>query len=517
LGRRVGQTVSAVTQNHLYDGLDIVLTKDAAGLPLARYLRGLAIDEPWQRSGLNYALEGGTSSGVQGWWKMNEGTGTSAADASGNGNTGTLTGGPTWSSGIASNAVNLDGVNDYVSVGDKGTLEGNATWTFAGWINPDTFTSARDTWLLYKQNVLQWGLLSGASRQMSVNIGGGGNNSLQGAVTNTVQLSSNAWTHIAVTYTNSTVKFYVNGMLVDTISKTYTMGSNNKAFSISTSSQSFDGKLDDMRYYNRALSDTEVAGIYGETVTNRVYMATVSGSIVALTDNTKVIATEYGYEPFGTTTASGASSSNPYKFTAREDDGTGLYYYRFRYYHTGLGRFISEDPLGFRGGMNLYGYALGNPISRIDPLGLVDIYDSSLKDDVTKLLSDSDFCGARPHEEGGWIVEVETGKYDIVRWPIDPRSADHIPVPGPPPENAVGCVHTHYEPGDEPSPRGDWRTKQALDKLKPGMDFLVIGPCHVWKVVPSQTTGYYRHIPYVRPPKTAWPGAKNSCQCEEKE
>jgi hypothetical protein len=82
---------------------------------------------------------------------------------------------------VASNAVNLDGVNDYLAVGDKATLEGNATWTFAAWVNPDTFTSARDTWLMYKQNVLQWGLLTGASKQMSVNIGGGGNNSLQGA------------------------------------------------------------------------------------------------------------------------------------------------------------------------------------------------------------------------------------------------------------------------------------------------------------------------------------------------
>ncbi len=81
---------------------------------------------------------------------VNEGTGTSAADSSGNGNTGTLTGGPTWSSGIASNAVSLDGVNDYVNVGDKATLESNATFTFAGWINPDQFFSARDNYLMYK-------------------------------------------------------------------------------------------------------------------------------------------------------------------------------------------------------------------------------------------------------------------------------------------------------------------------------------------------------------------------------
>jgi len=116
-------------------------------------VRGLAIDEPWQRTALALsALEGGTTTGLQGWWKMNEGSpSTTAADSSGNGNTATLQG-TVWASGIASNAVNLDGVNDYLSVGDKATLEGNATWTFAAWINPDTFPSGRDTYLFYKQN-----------------------------------------------------------------------------------------------------------------------------------------------------------------------------------------------------------------------------------------------------------------------------------------------------------------------------------------------------------------------------
>ena len=164
----------------------------------------------------------------------------------------------------------------------------------------------------------------------------------------------------------------MNGVLTDTLSKTYTMGSNNKAFSISTSSQSFDGRLDDVRYYNRALSDSEVAGIYGETSTNRVYLADALGSIAALTDTGKVIQTEYDYEPFGATTASGASSANSYKFTSREDDGTGLYYYRARYYHPALGRFVSEDPIEYAGGdYNLFAYGQNSPLYIIDPLGLL--------------------------------------------------------------------------------------------------------------------------------------------------
>lgn len=68
---------------------------------------------------------------------------------------------------------------------------------------------------------------------------------------------------------------------------------------------------------------------------------------MALGDNTGTLQTQYTYEPFGPTTQTGPASTNSYKFTGREDDGTGLYYYRARYYQPRLQRFIAEDPLGF--------------------------------------------------------------------------------------------------------------------------------------------------------------------------
>ncbi len=52
------------------------------------------------------------------------------------------------------------------------------------------------------------------------------------------------------------------------------------------------------------------------------------------------------------------------------DDETGLYYNRYRYYNPEQGRYISQDPIGLRGGWNLYTYPL-NPVSGTDPLGLV--------------------------------------------------------------------------------------------------------------------------------------------------
>ncbi len=112
----------------------------------------------------------------------------------------------------------------------------------------------------------------------------------------------------------------------------------------------------------------------GGAGTNRSYLADAVGSIVALADGSKVVQTEYDYDPLGTATGSGSGNKNAFKFTGREDDGTGLYYYRARYYHPGLGRFISEDPIEYFGDdINLYVYAYDDPINVTDPEGEVGL------------------------------------------------------------------------------------------------------------------------------------------------
>jgi RHS repeat-associated protein len=62
------------------------------------------------------------------------------------------------------------------------------------------------------------------------------------------------------------------------------------------------------------------------------------------------------------------------QYAGRENDGTGLYYNRARYYSPQFGRFISADPIGLGGGTNVYAYVNGNPLSLSDPLGLWAIY-----------------------------------------------------------------------------------------------------------------------------------------------
>jgi RHS repeat-associated protein len=93
------------------------------------------------------------------------------------------------------------------------------------------------------------------------------------------------------------------------------------------------------------------------------------GSTVALTSNLGVANNSTDYDSFGNKTE--ATFPNGYEFTGREyENFTGLMYYRARWYDPKLGRFISEDPIGFAGGdVNLYGYVRNNPVNSIDPLG----------------------------------------------------------------------------------------------------------------------------------------------------
>ena len=79
--------------------------------------------------------------------------------------------------------------------------------------------------------------------------------------------------------------------------------------------------------------------------------------------------TTYTYAPFGASAASGSSSSNAAQFTGRENDGTGLYAYRARYYSSSLHRFVSDDPIGMDGGINVRTYVGNNPTTFVDPFG----------------------------------------------------------------------------------------------------------------------------------------------------
>ncbi|NJR32299.1 MAG: RHS repeat-associated core domain-containing protein [Chamaesiphon sp. CSU_1_12] len=99
-------------------------------------------------------------------------------------------------------------------------------------------------------------------------------------------------------------------------------------------------------------------------------LADRQGSIVDLVDEAGNVLNHFVYDSFGNSTAS-TTADFRYGYTGRElDEETGLYYYRARYYDPSLGRFISEDPIGFSAGdTNLYRYVGNSPTNFTDPSG----------------------------------------------------------------------------------------------------------------------------------------------------
>jgi RHS repeat-associated protein len=97
------------------------------------------------------------------------------------------------------------------------------------------------------------------------------------------------------------------------------------------------------------------------------------GTVTDLTDSTGATAKSYAYDAYGNILESPGTVDQPYTYTGRElDSESGLYYYRARSYDSDAGRFLERDPIGFRGGINLYQYVRSNPTNRIDPSGTTD-------------------------------------------------------------------------------------------------------------------------------------------------
>ncbi len=98
------------------------------------------------------------------------------------------------------------------------------------------------------------------------------------------------------------------------------------------------------------------------------------GSTGAITNPSGNIVNKYAYDEYGNVLNQVEAVSNPFKYVGRYGvmaDDTGLLYMRARYYDPDTGRFLSKDPIRFRGGdVNLYRYALNNPVNWVDPLGL---------------------------------------------------------------------------------------------------------------------------------------------------
>ncbi|HEY6504384.1 MAG TPA: Ig-like domain-containing protein [Chitinophagaceae bacterium] len=198
---------------------------------------------------------------------FNENTGTTATDNSGNNNNGTLTNGPAWSaSGRYGSAILFDGTNDYININDANSLDLTNGMTLEAWVNPSNLTGFKT--VICKDRTTSNYTYTLAANNNTTNVNNqrpnsririGSNNR---TVTGTTKLALNTWTHIASTYDGTTMRLYINGVQVSTFATTgnITVTTNPLRIGGTTAlaAQYFAGRIDEVRIYNRALSQAEI-------------------------------------------------------------------------------------------------------------------------------------------------------------------------------------------------------------------------------------------------------------------
>jgi len=104
------------------------------------------------------------------------------------------------------------------------------------------------------------------------------------------------------------------------------------------------------------------------------YAYDANGNVTDLAYTNGTFAAKYQYDPYGNTISKSGdlADANPFRFSTKyTDPETALLYYGYRYYQPETGRWLERDPMGERGGKNLYAILCNDVVGRIDPLGLM--------------------------------------------------------------------------------------------------------------------------------------------------
>ena len=217
-----------------------------------------------------------STSGLVAAYAFNEGSGTSAADASGSGLAGTLTNGAGWGAGRNAGAVLLDGVNDFVELGNPALLQLTGSMTVSAWVNSAAFP-VDDAAIVSKRASVGYQLDTTVDRGprtigFKLTNSSGGSMFRYGATA----LQANTWYHVTGVYNAATSELhvYLNGQLDDgTLLGTVTATQQNSSANVNigrrpgTNSFNLNGRIDDARIYNRALTPTEIQADMNTPVT----------------------------------------------------------------------------------------------------------------------------------------------------------------------------------------------------------------------------------------------------------
>jgi|AntAceMinimDraft_17_1070374.scaffolds.fasta_scaffold04002_2 hypothetical protein len=209
--------------------------------------------------------------GVVATWHMDEpywnGTNDEVEDSSGNDNHGTAKNGATTTSdGKIDRAGIFDGDNDYIDCGDDNRLKTN-NFTVSAWIYHSTSTGSGDAvignskwWDAHFQEgyVMKF---SGSDTLFYYVLG-----SSAGQTYTYTSIPINTWTHVAMSYDGEEFKAYKNGSLLNSLTATYTIPTNNLLIGKDTllyeNNYYFNGRIDEVKLFDRALSDEEIEDLY---------------------------------------------------------------------------------------------------------------------------------------------------------------------------------------------------------------------------------------------------------------
>jgi hypothetical protein len=254
--------------------------------------------------------------GLVGYWNLDQGSGTVAYDSSGYNNNGTIYG-ASWTNGKVGLALLFDGIDDYVDCGNNETLDPTQGATIEAWVSFSQLPSAAGHYMTIAGRsgmATDLDLQAELDNRFKFYIGPGY------VVVSSTVAEANEWYHVVGTYeANNNMKIYVNGMLEQTTLIGISRNTNPNNFSIGQSlvwpGRFFNGTIDEVKIYDRALSANDVKAEYIQVSISPLSNTMDAGQSQQFTSSVSGGTPPCTYQSYSNETVIDGATSSIYTFT----------------------------------------------------------------------------------------------------------------------------------------------------------------------------------------------------------